>query len=152
MTVHLLPLSTRVSLLLTLLLGVALGGLPGPASAQPSAGLRAALVHAPLATAPDTLRPPLHDPWLARDKAQHLAFSLLWTLATQYVLVSKGGLGERAALPLSAGTAATVGLAKELYDRYHGPTRYFSRRDLVADGVGIGLGTLVILWEPGRFP
>lgn len=85
------------------------------------------------------------DPWLGFDKAQHLSFSFLWTLGTQYVAVNKGHLSESRALPLSIGTSAAVGLSKELYDLHTGPTNVFSYRDLVANGVGILLATGVIL-------
>ena len=123
---------------------------------QSAAGLRSALLYRPefstleariLPSSPDSLERPRKDPWLAFDKAQHLTFSFLWTLGTQYVVVNKGHLSERQALPISITTSAAVGLAKELYDRYYGPTRYFSRRDAVADAVGILLATGIILIE-----
>ncbi|MFB6279320.1 MAG: hypothetical protein ABEK75_07425, partial [Salinibacter sp.] len=81
---------------------------------------------------------PSKDRWLARDKARHVVFSGLWTLSTQYVLVSKADWSEGNALPLSVTSSATVGLAKELYDASR-PAGTASGKDLVADGVGIGL-------------
>ena len=90
-------------------------------------------------------RPLPQDRWIAMDKAKHVGGSMLWTLSTQYVLVVKADWRSRDALPVSAISTATVGLAKEVYDRYAGPTRHFSSRDLVADALGIGLGVLVIL-------
>jgi hypothetical protein len=57
----------------------------------------------------------------------------------------KSGWTRGDALPLSVGTAASIGLAKEVYDRYAGPTRFFSTKDLVADALGIALGVLVIV-------
>ncbi|MEM6646313.1 MAG: DUF2279 domain-containing protein [Bacteroidota bacterium] len=85
------------------------------------------------------------DPWLGRDKMQHLAFSFLLTVGSQYVLVNKSGRTERGALPLSASGTAAVGLAKELYDR-HKPRGFFSARDLAADGLGILLAVGLIVW------
>lgn len=85
------------------------------------------------------------DPWLAMDKAKHVGGSLLLTLSAQYVLVVKADWSESRALPISAGSAAVVGIGKEVYDRYAGPTRYFSRKDLVADAVGILLGVGIVL-------
>jgi len=85
------------------------------------------------------------DPWLGRDKMQHLAFSFLLTVGSQYVLVNKSGRTEMQALPLSVSGTAAVGLAKELYDR-HKPRGFFSTRDLVADGVGILLAVGLIVW------
>lgn len=90
-------------------------------------------------------RPPPRDRWIAMDKAKHLGGSALLTLSAQYVLVVKSGWTRDDALPLSVGTAASIGLAKELYDRYAGPTRFFSTKDLVADALGIALGVLVIM-------
>ena len=85
------------------------------------------------------------DPWWARDKLQHLTFSFLWTLSTQYVLVEKADWSRSAALPAAVGSGATVGLSKELFDWRLGPTRRFSTRDLAADAVGILLAVGVIL-------
>lgn len=85
------------------------------------------------------------DRWWARDKFRHVTYSFLWTLSTQYVLVSKANWSERDALPASIGSAFLAGLGKELYDWQLGPRRLFSWRDMVANGVGIALGTGVIL-------
>ncbi len=87
-------------------------------------------------------RPP--DPWLGFDKAQHAAFSFLWTLGSQYTLVNKVDVSERRALPFSVGSGAVLGLAKEVYDRRWGRHRYFSYRDLVADAVGLALAAGLI--------
>ncbi len=85
------------------------------------------------------------DPWLGFDKVQHVTFSFLWTLGTQYVAVNKGHFSEARALPISAGFSAAVGLSKEYYDLRSGPPNVFSYRDLVANGVGILLAVGVIL-------
>lgn len=85
------------------------------------------------------------DRWWARDKAVHVAFSFLWTLSAQYVLVDKAGWTNRAALPVAAGSSAAVGLSKEWVDWQYGSPPQFSTRDLVADGVGIVLAVGVIL-------
>jgi len=77
------------------------------------------------------------DSWFGWDKVQHATFSFLFTVGSQYALVNKAGMGERDALPVSMGISGAIGLAKELNDRYRGPTRYFSKRDLVADAAGI---------------
>lgn len=85
------------------------------------------------------------DPWIAYDKAQHLTFSFLWTLSSQYALEQKAGWRTGRALPMAAGTSVAVGVAKELYDWKVGPTRRFSYRDLVADGLGVVLAVGFIL-------
>lgn len=84
------------------------------------------------------------DRWFARDKLQHVAFSSLWTLSTQYVLVNKAGWTERSALPASIASGAAIGLTKELYDASR-PGGTASRKDLFADVVGIGLAVGVIV-------
>ncbi len=98
-------------------------------------------------TAPGS--PPLdrqtEDPWFGFDKVQHLTFSFLFTLGTQYVAVNKGRLSESQALPLSITTSAALGLSKEFYDLHVGSRRVFSYRDLVANGIGIFLATGLIL-------
>lgn len=92
---------------------------------------------------------PLHrqteDSWFGFDKVQHLSFSFLWTLGTQYVVVNKVRLSEAQALPISISTSAALGLSKEVYDLHRGPQGLFSYRDLVADSVGILLAVGLIL-------
>lgn len=82
------------------------------------------------------------DRWWAPDKAKHVAFSFLWTLGTQYVLVDKAGWSNQRAAPWSAGSGAAVGVTKEVYDRH--TAGRFSLRDLAADAVGIALALGVI--------
>lgn len=83
------------------------------------------------------------DPWLAPDKGQHVVFSGLLTLSTQYVLVQKADWSSGDALPVSAATSATVGLGKEVYDASRLGGRA-SGKDLVANAVGIGLAVGII--------
>lgn len=89
--------------------------------------------------------PQTEDRWIAFDKVQHLTFSFLWTLGTQYIVVNKGRISEQHALPLSISSSAVAGVSKEVYDLRIGPTQYFSTKDLVADALGILLATGVIL-------
>lgn len=90
-------------------------------------------------------RPTPHDPWFAFDKVQHFSFSFFITVGSQYALVNKLNMRERPALPISMLTSGSVGLAKELYDRYYGPRRFFSQRDMVANAAGILLAAGFIL-------
>ena len=85
------------------------------------------------------------DRWLGFDKAQHAAFSFLWTLSSQYTLVNKFDVSERGALPFSVGSGMVLGLSKELYDASTAPRNFFSYRDLVADAFGIALALGLIL-------
>lgn len=104
--------------------------------------------HGALAVAPSplaSLRPAPRDRWLAEDKAKHLVVSFLWVLGTQYMLVNKADWSEGDALPLSVASGAAAGIAKEWYDWRISSSRYFSRRDLVADAVGLALAAGVIL-------
>ena len=87
----------------------------------------------------------LHDPWLGRDKALHAGGSFLLTLSAQYVLTAKLAASEGTALPLAAGTALSLGLAKEVLDGRRAVRPHFSTRDLVADAVGVVLAVGLIL-------
>ncbi len=107
----------------------------------PPAAVEPALSASGMSLFPD--RP--SDEWWAYDKAQHVAFSFLITLAGQYTLESKGVLSRGRALPVSVSFSAATGVAKELYDWRRGPTRYFSRKDLVADFLGILAASGLIL-------
>jgi uncharacterized protein YfiM (DUF2279 family) len=90
-------------------------------------------------------RPALHDPWFSFDKVQHFTFSFLFTLGGQYTFENKFDLGPAHALPLAVTGSFLVGLGKELYDRQRSPGRYFSYRDLVANGAGIVVAAGFIL-------
>lgn len=96
-------------------------------------------------TTPDTLfKRTSQDRWFAFDKVQHTTFRFLWTLGTQYTLENKAEWSHNGALPVSLCSGAAVGLAKELYDWQIGPTRHFSKRDLVADALGLVLAAGLI--------
>lgn len=114
---------------------------PNPPSPQ---AVAFALRYGEMDAAPPVEKTP-PDRWLALDKAKHLGGAFLWTLSTQYVLVAKAGWSREDALPLSVVSASAAGLAKELYDRYAGPTRRFSLKDLGADAAGIALAVGVIV-------
>lgn len=138
----------RFALLLLPLLGLA----ATPVLAQRTdAMLRAELLYADVVESPDgspySLQEqdsPPPDRWLALDKAKHFAVSFLWTVSTQYTLEDKFTLSERQALPFSVASAAAVGVSKEFYD-WNFTTGLFSRRDLVADALGIGAAA-VFIW------
>ncbi|HEX8298993.1 MAG TPA: hypothetical protein VF594_07500 [Rubricoccaceae bacterium] len=89
----------------------------------------------------DSLRPP--DDWLGRDKALHFGASVLLTLSGQYVLTDKGGLTNGRALPVSAGLAFGLGVAKEVADSRRAVGPHFSLRDLAVDALGVAVGALV---------
>ena len=94
---------------------------------------------------PEAERPdPLPDEWIARDKAMHLGASFLLTLAGQYVLTAKWTLTNGEALPVAAGSAFALGLAKEVMDSQRERDPHFCWRDLAVDAVGVALGAAVI--------
>ena len=103
---------------------------------------RAAVLYTRPETAADRT---FSDRWFARDKALHVSYSFLWTLSSQYVLVEKAALSHDAAIPYALLSGFTVGVAKETYDRYWGPTGRFSWRDMVANSVGLTLAAGVML-------
>ncbi len=125
----------------------ALAGERAPNSSQTADSLSAAAIAFQLrhgaASASSPGAPP-RDRWVARDKVQHVVFSGLWTLSTQYVLVNKAGWTKSDALPASIASGATIGILKELYDASR-ITGRASGKDLVADAVGIGLAVGVIV-------
>lgn len=93
----------------------------------------------------DTVFNTVSDPWTGFDKVQHVTFSFLWVLGSQYMLVNKAEMRERQALPFSAGISALLGLGKEYYDWRIGPSRYWSNRDLVADFAGIAAAAALVI-------
>ncbi|HYE59192.1 MAG TPA: hypothetical protein VD948_11835 [Rhodothermales bacterium] len=86
------------------------------------------------------------DQWIAYDKAQHVLASALLVLSAQYALETKGGASRHAALPLSIGVSAGAGFAKESFDLRRVNGTGFSKKDLVADAVGIAAAVAFILW------
>jgi uncharacterized protein YfiM (DUF2279 family) len=127
-------------------------GLAGSALAQPS--LHAAMLYGDAHAdrfeeiAPTSVYVPadtLRDPWLGRDKVLHAAGSFLLTLSAQYVLVNKLDTSEDGALPIAAGTAFSLGLAKEVADSRRRVNPLFSVRDLAADAFGVALAVGLIL-------
>lgn len=138
---------TTAWLLLTLLTRPAYAQ-PGTNASSPTpsaTSLRATLLFAPAPAGTPPAPEQANDPWLGFDKVQHATFSFLWTLGSQYTLVNKINLTEGEALPVSIGSAAIVGLSKELYDEHVTPGNRLSYRDLVADAAGIALATVLIL-------
>lgn len=81
------------------------------------------------------------DRWFARDKALHLGVSLVVQGASHAVLRANGFDYPNAAWTAGATTLA-VGVSKELWDRHAG--RVFSWKDLAVDGVGGGVGAVIV--------
>ncbi len=77
------------------------------------------------------------------DKIQHAAFSCLWTLSSQYVMVNKSGFDEHKALSYSVSSSVLIGLAKELNDLDR-TNSHFNWGDIIANSVGIAIAVLII--------
>ena len=86
----------------------------------------------------------MQDKWFAIDKVQHFSYSCLISLGIQYVLVNKMEMDETATLPVSLGISFTAGITKEIQDS-KSKNGFFSRKDLVANGLGIILSAIIIL-------
>ena len=84
------------------------------------------------------------DKWFAIDKVQHFSYSCLVSLGTQYILVNKMGKAEISALPVSLGMSFTAGITKEVQDS-KSKNGFFSRKDLVANTMGIIFSVIIIL-------
>ena len=74
----------------------------------------------------------------------HLGASFLLTLSAQYVLTDKSGLSDGRALPIAAGGALALGLAKEVADSRRARNPHFCWRDLAADALGVALAVAVV--------
>lgn len=83
------------------------------------------------------------DKWLTFDKVQHFTYSFLWTLSSQYILVNNMNFYERDAIHYSVFSSASAGVMKEIYDMQK-PKGYLSKKDLLANSLGIVLACLVI--------
>ncbi len=94
-------------------------------------------------SAPKKLPKDLVDPWLGFDKVQHFTFSCLITLSSQYLFVNKFGMEENGAVYISASSSLLIGISKEFVDKKK-PKGFFSRRDLLADILGIGFAVFLI--------
>ena len=108
------------------------------------AGRAAAAAAAPAAAA---LAPPAgDDPWLAADKAQHLALCFAIVAAAHAALRGPPlRLGARAALALAAAAALLAALAKEAGDAAGLWPGRASARDLAADLLGVAAGAAAVL-------
>ena len=83
------------------------------------------------------------DKWIAIDKVQHFSYSCLVALGIQYILVNKMEMDETYAMPVSLGLSFVAGVSKEIQDS-KSKNGFFSRKDLVANGLGILFASLII--------
>jgi len=97
--------------------------------------------HADGAPAPDP------DPWLGRDKALHFGASAA-LVGASYTVTALATHDPGHRLGVSAAFAFSVGIGKEIADRYTGGDS--SLRDLTWDAIGTASG-LVVAWLLDRY-
>jgi len=81
------------------------------------------------------------DRWLGVDKAKHFVVSAVIQSAG-HSLLRTSGLEYRESSVAAGVLTLSVGVGKELWDRAHG--RYFSWKDLTADGFGGSTGAVIV--------
>ena len=84
------------------------------------------------------------DPWVGIDKVQHFMYSLFVSFGAQYILVNKFNIEEKKAVPISSSLSFIAGYSKEVLDK-KSSKNFFSKRDMVANSLGILCATLIIL-------
>jgi uncharacterized protein YfiM (DUF2279 family) len=84
----------------------------------------------------------LSDPWLSKDKADHLLVSSFLVAGGYFVAKNDQQFNEQKALQFSVSSAFALGIVKEIRDgfRKHNAA---SIKDLIADVLGIGLGVVM---------
>ena len=95
----------------------------------------------PHLTRPDPIWPVVQDRWIAEDKFKH-ALSSVAAVNFAYAGGRLVGLDDDAAVITAVLSGAAAGLWKEFHDRRAGHP--FSGRDLFWDGLGLGLGFLLV--------
>jgi uncharacterized protein YfiM (DUF2279 family) len=91
--------------------------------------------------APPERQSPRDDRWLARDKALHFVVAAAIQSGSHALLRASGADYRDASIGAGAITI-TTGVAKELWDRADG--RFFSMKDLAADGLGGGSAAVLV--------
>ncbi|MEW6686163.1 MAG: hypothetical protein AB1393_08160 [Candidatus Edwardsbacteria bacterium] len=82
------------------------------------------------------------DTWFGQDKFKHLIVSLSLIGFSYHLLHRESDFSQKETRFLSISGTALAGLLKELYDWKRRPTG-FSKKDLVADAVGIAAGVMI---------
>lgn len=84
-----------------------------------------------------------NDPWLGKDKADHLMLSAALTAAQYYALHRELEMPSRRSLQAAVISTAAIGIAKEIYDAT-ARKRFASKKDLIADVLGMALTVVLI--------
>ena len=91
----------------------------------------------------DTSKVIHNDPWIAYDKFLHLSVSASIVISTQYTLEKKMNYKPEDAIWISASISAINGILKELWDNTQ-PNGFISKKDILANIIGIVLGVIII--------
>jgi uncharacterized protein YfiM (DUF2279 family) len=83
------------------------------------------------------------DKWFGKDKADHFFASTLITALTYYAAKKELHYSALAAANTAFGVAFTIGISKEAFDHIS-RTGIASKKDLLADILGIGFGYLLL--------
>lgn len=84
----------------------------------------------------------LDDSWFGKDKADHFLVSAFLTATSFYFIRQEQTISEKISLYFSIGFAFSLGLAKEIRDGFR-QGNAASIKDLIADILGTGMGTLL---------
>jgi uncharacterized protein YfiM (DUF2279 family) len=84
----------------------------------------------------------VRDSWWARDKRLHIVASAASVGVSYHILHDRWHQGERNSREVGFSLTALMGLIKEVKDLRKAPS-IFSYKDLIADGLGIGVGIYV---------
>lgn len=83
------------------------------------------------------------DSWFGKDKADHFILSAALTAAQYYALHRELEMPSRRSLQAAALSTVVIGAAKEIYDAT-ARKRFVSKKDLIADVLGIALTVVLI--------
>lgn len=83
------------------------------------------------------------DSWFGKDKADHFTLSAALTAAQYYALHRELEMPSRRSLQAAVSGTALIGVVKEIYDAT-ARKRFASKKDLVADVLGIALTVVLI--------
>lgn len=114
--------------------------LPSISLARDAASLSLATMHRDL----PEMKERYEDHWLGMDKFLHVAASASITGLSYHVYHCQYNNAVDRSIYFSFSLAGVSGIGKELYDAKVRRT-YWSWKDIVADGVGIGLGYLLFI-------
>lgn len=82
------------------------------------------------------------DPWFGKDKFDHFLVSAFLVNISYFYVREQVKFSHSTSLKTSISVSVGFGVSKEIWDKYYRKT-LFSRKDLVADMLGVGLGLYI---------